>query len=180
MSFLIVVPSKDLPKEEVQLSFQFILRPSEINENIGALYHNELWMVVYHRKKKYLWCKLMIESIEELREQDLLEGYLLTGDAEASEYFYRLGQEREKLEVDGLLVSKIISIKKVVGIDKCTVLRFRKVAEKCSAIKMVPPKDDIFTDLSTTTSGIPAMLQYRAALQQQACMLKRFGNVPVW
>lgn len=166
MPFLILVPREDLPTDESELTYQFVLRTGALDRDPGELYLNELWIAISQGSATYIWCKLSVNAVEELREDNISIGYLLSGETEMSDYLFRLGQAAEKFRIDNLSWIRDVPLNKVVGIPSETIEALRAVLDKSCPVRMVSPKLSLVSHFPLGTADVPCVMQFRALVQQ--------------
>lgn len=166
MAFVAIIPSKDLPTQEAKLSFQLILLPSKIGIDLSDLYFNDLWLAISYGHECYLWCRLFIVSTEGLYEQDSLQGYLLNGDIDSSDYFCRNGQKIERLRIDNESWFNTIPQNSVAKIGNDVLESLQRIIDTCSAIRVMPPNEMLLAGISQNVSDIPASTQFRNIKRQ--------------
>lgn len=165
MAYIIIISRKDLPSHHA-LSYQYILKPSQIVFDVGKLYLDDLWFLFEHRGKRYVWCKLFISSIEELWHEDIFEGYLLQGSIDASEYYCRLNDEGEYLLVPGQtnLHSLILDVVHDLDIDDENALR--EIGRTCCPVRYYHPDLKVFDVIPKFDRNISAFVQFEIILRQ--------------
>jgi hypothetical protein len=139
VAFVIAIPATDLPRDPGQLSYQFILLPTKVTVNPRDLYSRDLWIIVRYDAASYLWCKLNIMAVEEIREGEYLHGYLLSGDLERSEYLIRPPEKREALRVNSLVWCDEEGLQNLTEIDREQEGALQRLASDFVQTKMVKP-----------------------------------------
>ena len=167
MPFFIVIERQDLPPADgSQLSYQFVLPPSYMDAKVDQLYLDDLWIALLDKSARYLWCRLSVCSIEELLEQDVLEGYLLTGDVERSEYLLRPGEQSKELQIDKIAWVKSVPLNRVSVINEKEAESLVQAVEGCCPIRVIPPDPGLLRDISLGSMDLPPYLQLRYLVRQ--------------
>lgn len=167
MAYFILLPSEDLPRKEVGLTYQFVLSPHAIEIDPKSLYNNELWIAISYRNSTiYLWSLLSVSSIEELWEQDILLGYLLSGDIETSDYLFRLGQPTDRCLIESSTWIKSIRLNKVTEIDTPIAEELQSIIEGCCPIRMTKPNLRNADYVPPSQRDVPTIIRFRSIIQQ--------------
>ena len=166
MAFIITIPVADLPHNQQQLSYQFILLPTKTIIPPQDLYSKDLWIVTCDNGEGYLWCRLSIIAIEEIRDGDNLECYLLSGDVDRSEYFARASEKLKPLRVDSMAWFDAEALQKLTQISHDQEQALKTLVTDFIQIKLVKPSAAIVEHLWRPTTKHLGIDQFKSIVQQ--------------